>query len=185
MLEKTSWSTRAGSLRSSDKRSANSDGASDPAPVADGKTSVSVANFPAPTSVSSKRCSTRGTPLGGAVSDTTSPDPQMIILKGVVTTALLSLVVLGDGAPSHNGLFVSPCGMRQDPPWPTRAFEALVVDEPVDALQDRLQVFRKSEVKVELLFLGMDFEDHREHLDHPDCLRFVPEGGGITSFRDR
>ena len=106
-------------------------------------------------------------------------DPQMIILKDIVTTALLSLVVLGDGAPSHNGLFVSPCGMRQDPPRPTRAFEALVVDEPVDALQDRLQVFRKSEVKLELLFLGMDFEDHREHLDHPACLRFVPGGGDV------
>src|SRR3982074_368966 len=101
----------------------------------------------------------------------------MIILKDVVAPALLSLVVSGDGAPSHNGLFVSPCGMRQDPPWPTRAFEALVVDEPVDAFQDRLQVFRKSEVKVELLFLGMDFEDHREHLDHPACLRFVPREG--------
>src|SRR5712671_4938959 len=97
----------------------------------------------------------------------------MIILKDVVAAALLSFVVLGDGAPSHNGLFVSPCGMRQDPPRPTRAFEALVVDEPVDSLQDRLQVFRKSEVKVELLFLGMDLKDHREHLDH---LRFVPGG---------
>src|SRR5262245_13495871 len=81
-------------------------------------------------------------------------NPQMIILKDVVAAALLSLVVLGDGAPPHNGLFISPCGMRQDPSWPARTFESLVIDEPVDALQDRPQVFRKSQVKVELLFLG-------------------------------
>jgi pimeloyl-ACP methyl ester carboxylesterase len=61
-------------------------------------------------------------------------NPQTIILKDIVAAALLSLMVPGDGAPSHNGLFVSPCGMRQDPPWPARAFEALVVDEPVNAL---------------------------------------------------
>src|SRR5260370_33253320 len=109
----------------------------------------------------------------------------MIILEDVVAAALLSLVVRGDGAPSHNRLFVSPCGMRQDPPWPARAFEALVIDEPVHGLQDWLQVFRKGEVKVELLFLGMDFEDPREHLDHPACLRFVPEGGVMSSCRDR
>ena len=49
MLAKTSWSIRAECVRLSDKRSASSDGASDPAPVDDSKTSVSVANFPAPT----------------------------------------------------------------------------------------------------------------------------------------
>src|SRR3984893_16795026 len=109
----------------------------------------------------------------------------MIILKDVVAAALLSLVVLADGTPSHNVLIVSPCGMRQDPPWSARAFEALVVDEPVNALQDRLQVSRKGEVKVELLFLGMEFEDHRAHLVHPAWLRFVPGGAAMSACRDR
>src|ERR1700738_2649410 len=67
MLEKTSWSIRAECVRSSDKRSASPDGSSDPALIDAGKISVSVANFPAPTSVSSKRCSAKGTPSGGAV----------------------------------------------------------------------------------------------------------------------
>src|ERR1700694_347952 len=39
-------------------------------------------------------------------------NPQMIILKDLVAAALLSLVMLGDSAPSHNGFFVAPGGMR-------------------------------------------------------------------------
>ena len=82
----------------------------------------------------------------------------MIILKDVVTTALLSLVVLGDGAPSHNGLFVSPCGMRQDPPWSARAFEALVVDEPVDGFELRLELFGERQIVVALNYAA-DYYD--------------------------
>jgi hypothetical protein len=29
----------------------------------------------------------------------------------------------------------------------------------------------------------MDFEDHREHLDHPACLRFAPGGGDVFLLR--
>jgi hypothetical protein len=41
-----------------------------------------------------------------------------------------------------------------------RTLEALIVDEAVYPLQDRLQAFRQIEVEVELFPLGMNFEDH-------------------------
>src|ERR1700730_9746335 len=108
----------------------------------------------------------------------------MTVLEDVVAAALLSLVVLGDSAPSHNGLFVTPGGMRQDPSWPARALEPFVVDEPVNALEDRPQAFCEGEIKIELLFLGMDFENDREHLQHPNLPEIRP-GKTDASCRDQ
>jgi hypothetical protein len=107
----------------------------------------------------------------------------MIVLEDVVAAALLSLVVLGDSAPSDNGLFVTPGGMRQDPSWPARALEPFVVDEPVNALEDRPQVFCEGEVKIELFYRGMDFENDREHLQHPNLSK-IARGKGDASCRN-
>jgi len=41
-----------------------------------------------------------------------------------------------------------------------RTLEALIVDEAVYPLQDRLQAFRQIEVSVELFSPGLNFEDH-------------------------
>jgi len=67
----------------------------------------------------------------------------------------------------------------KDPPRPTRAFEALVVDEPVDALQDRLQSFAKSEGKLELLFPGMTSKITENILITQACLRFRARGRDV------
>jgi hypothetical protein len=61
--------------------------------------------------------------------------------------------------------------VRQDPAPPASALEAFVVDETVYLVEDWLQAFREVEIEIELLLLGMDFEDHREHRR---CLR-LPE----------
>jgi hypothetical protein len=58
--------------------------------------------------------------------------------------------------------------MRQDPAPPAGALEAFVVDETAYPLEDWLQAFREVEIEIELLLLGMDFEDDREYRH---CLR--------------
>ena len=84
----------------------------------------------------------------------------MVVLKHLVPAALLGVVVLPDRPPPHHGFLVAPGRVRQDPTAAAGALEALVVDETVYAFQDRLQAFRKVEIEIELLLLGIDFEDH-------------------------
>ena len=86
--------------------------------------------------------------------------PQMVVLEHLVPAALLRVVMLRHRPPPHDRLFVAPGRVRQDPSWAARALEALIVDEPVHPLQDRLQVLRQIEIEVELFLPGMDFEDH-------------------------
>jgi hypothetical protein len=84
----------------------------------------------------------------------------MVILKDFVPAALLRVVMLRHRSPPHDRFFIAPCRVRQDPARPTTALEALVVDEPVYSLKYRPQALREIEVEVELLPLGMDFEDN-------------------------
>jgi hypothetical protein len=83
----------------------------------------------------------------------------MVVLEHLIPTALLSIVMLSHGPPSHD-LLVAPGGVREDPSGTTDALEALVVDEAIDSFQDRLQSLRQVQIEVEPLRPGMDFEDH-------------------------
>jgi hypothetical protein len=68
--------------------------------------------------------------------------------------------MLADRPPPHHRFLVTPGRVRQDPARPARGREAFVVDEAVYLFEDRSQSHRKFEIEVELLLLGMDFEDH-------------------------
>src|SRR5579884_1782751 len=74
--------------------------------------------------------------------------------------------------------------MRQHPPGPELALEALVIDEAVDPLQHRLQVLGQIEIRILLSVGGKHFENDRKH-----CLvsLFVisQEGTGATSSPQR
>src|SRR5258708_28811743 len=98
----------------------------------------------------------------------------MVVLEHLVTSALLGFMALCDGPPSHNGLFIAPRGMRQDPPRPASTLETFIVDESVHLLQDWLQILCEIEIKFELLLLRMNFENNREHLDRLHLSEFPP-----------
>jgi hypothetical protein len=67
----------------------------------------------------------------------------MVVLKDFVSAALLRVVMLRHRSPPHDRFFITPCRVRQNPPRPTTALEALVVNEPVYSLKYRPQVLRK------------------------------------------
>jgi len=84
----------------------------------------------------------------------------MIVLEHLVAAALLSLVVLCNCPPSHNGLLISPGRMRQNPSRTASTLEAFIVDKPVHLLQDRLQALCEIEIEFDFLLLRANFENH-------------------------
>jgi hypothetical protein len=91
----------------------------------------------------------------------------MIVLKHLVAAALLSLVVLCYCPPSHNGLLISPGGMRKNPPRAPSTLEAFIVDKPVHPLKDRLQALCEIEIEFEFLLLGANFKSRRTSVAPP------------------
>ena len=53
--------------------------------------------------------------------------------------------------------------MRQNPPGPELAFEAFVIDEAVDGLENRLQLFGEFQILVLFSLIRTYFKNHREH----------------------
>jgi hypothetical protein len=68
---------------------------------------------------------------------------QVIVLEHLVPAALLRVVMLGHRPPPHDGFFVAPGRVRQDPSRTAGALEAFIVDKSDYPLQDWLQALRE------------------------------------------
>jgi hypothetical protein len=90
-------------------------------------------------------------------------DAQVIVGEDAVAALLLNFVVLAVATPTNYRFFVAPSGERQHPTLAPFALEAFVVDETVDRLQDRFQVFGETKVQVLFARSGMHFENYGEH----------------------
>src|SRR5262249_52096910 len=88
---------------------------------------------------------------------------QMVILEYLEAALFLHGMMLGLRAPADDRLFVAPARKRQQAAFRVPAREAIDIDESIDRLQLRLQVFGEREILVELFRLWLEFKDHREH----------------------
>src|SRR5262245_35949893 len=88
---------------------------------------------------------------------------QMVILEYLEAALFLHSMMLGLRAPADDRLFVAPARKRQQVAFRVPAREAIDIDESVDRLQLRSQVFCEPEILVELFLLWLKLEDHREH----------------------
>ena len=100
-----------------------------------------VTTLASPTSVSSRRSCLTERSVDGSVSRVTCPYTQTIVLEHLETSFFLYAVMLAMRPPTHESLFVAPGRQRQNAPLVALALEAFVVDEPVDRLELRLELF--------------------------------------------
>src|SRR5580704_1558698 len=72
-------------------------------------------------------------------------------------------MVLALRPPAHDRLFVAPGRQRKEAALRPLAFEPLVVDEAINGLEPRLEIFCEIEIVAPALLLGLDDENYSEH----------------------
>src|SRR5262249_42011920 len=95
---------------------------------------------------------------------------EMIVFEHIEAALFLHGMVLGLRAPANYRFFVTPGRKREYAAFRALARETVDVDESIDRLQLRSQIFCETEILVELFLLWLKFEDHREHRSLPNSL---------------
>src|SRR2546425_671382 len=93
--------------------------------------------------------------------------PQAVVLEHLEAALLLHPVMLSLRPPADHRLLVAPDRKRQQAAFLALAGEALILDEPVDRLELRLQLAGEREILVPPLLLRADLEDDGKHPRSP------------------